>query len=65
MIFRIAEAAKRLGVHPNTLKNLERQGKIDVRRSWAGHRLFSEGDLEVLEEKLFSQHDLVKEADRK
>lgn len=60
MRIRIAEAAKRLGIHPETLRELERRGTILVRRDWAGHRVFSEDELKELETKLFNRKRTVK-----
>jgi len=42
---RITEAAKLVGVHPSTLRRLERRGLIAPRRTWAGHRRYTEADL--------------------
>jgi len=49
----VSEAAKRLRIHPNTLRDLENRGMIQVRRNWAGWRIYTESDLKALEEKLF------------
>jgi DNA-binding transcriptional MerR regulator len=38
---RITEAARQLGVHPDTLRNLERRGLIRVQRDWNGARRFT------------------------
>lgn len=46
--FRIAEAAQRVGVHPNTIRNLERRGLFTVPRDWSGQRRFSEADVQAL-----------------
>ncbi len=46
--FRIAEAAERVGVHPNTIRNLERRGLFTVPRDWSGQRRFSEADVQAL-----------------
>ena len=53
MNLRISEASKRLGVHPCTLRNLEKRGMIKVRRDWAGYRIYSESDLKFIVESLF------------
>jgi excisionase family DNA binding protein len=45
---RIKEAAKRLGVHPTTLVRLERRGLLHPARDWAGHRRFTQADIETL-----------------
>ena len=54
-MMRIGEAAKALGICPGTLRNIERRGVVRVTRDQAGHRRFSEADLQVLEQILFSQ----------
>ena len=46
--FRIAEAAQRVGVHPNTIRNLERRGLFTAPRDWSGQRRFSESDVQAL-----------------
>ena len=52
-LYRIAEAARLLGVHPDTLRNLERRGLMRARRDWAGARRYALGDLERLRALLF------------
>jgi len=52
--FLVSEAAKRLRIHPNTLRDLENRGMIlQVRRNWVGWRIYTESDLKAIEEKLF------------
>ena len=46
--FRISEAAKRVGVHWCTLRDLEKRGLIHPARSLSGHRLYSEQDLALI-----------------
>jgi len=60
MRMRISEAAKRLGLHPETLRSLERRGMISVKRDWAGHRIFSEQDLNEIESRLFNRKARVR-----
>ena len=60
MNIRISEAAKRIGVHPNTLRDLEKRGMITARRDWVGYRVFSEEDLAQIERKLFYRNQGVK-----
>ncbi len=60
MRIRITEAGRRLGMHPETLKELERRGEIHIRRDWANHRVFSEDELRELEMKLFNKKIRVK-----
>jgi len=50
---RIGELAKKLGVSPDTIRRLERRGVLVPDRDWAGHRRFSEADLERLRKELF------------
>jgi excisionase family DNA binding protein len=52
---RIGEAAKLLGVCRDTIRRLERLGKITPLRDWAGHRRFSEADVARLRTLLFGQ----------
>ena len=54
MNIRISEAAKQLGIHPNTLRVLEKRGLIAARRDWAGYRVYSEKELKEIEQRLFS-----------
>ena len=54
MNIRISEASKRLGVHPSTLRNLEKRGTITIRRDWAGWRIFSEQEIKRIEAILFN-----------
>ena len=54
MSIRISEASERLGVHPSTLRNLEKRGTITVRRDWAGWRIYSEDELATIKSILFN-----------
>jgi len=53
MIVRISEAAGKIGVHPSTLRNLEKRGLIRINRDWAGFRIFSENEIEQIRERIF------------
>ena len=55
MRIRIREAAQTLGISPDKIRDLERQGRLTIPRDCAGHRRFSEEDLQVLEQIFFSQ----------
>jgi len=57
VLMRIGDAARRLGVHRDTLKRLERKGLISFSRDWAGDRRVSEEDLCHLEGLLFPKRD--------
>ena len=46
----IGEAAAATGLHPNTIRRLERRGLIQPRRTWAGHRRFAQADIARLRE---------------
>lgn len=48
-VYRIGEVARRLGVSPSVLRLWERQGLVRPARTPAGYRLYSEGDLHVLD----------------
>lgn len=54
MNVRITEAARQVGVHPNTLRRLEKRGVIVARRDWVGHRFFSPEELKKIEKILFN-----------
>ena len=46
---RISDAAKYLGVSPNTLRNWQNAGKVEaVRHPVSGYRLFKRKDLDAL-----------------
>jgi DNA-binding transcriptional MerR regulator len=49
-VFRIHEAAEKLGIHINTIKSLEQRGIVQPERSLVGHRIFSERDLKRIRE---------------
>ncbi|MEM2647665.1 MAG: helix-turn-helix domain-containing protein, partial [Candidatus Bathyarchaeia archaeon] len=44
----LSEACKRLGVHPNTLRKWDRQGKVRVVRTVGGRRRIPESEVERL-----------------
>ena len=50
---KIGEAAKKIGVCPDTLRQLEKRGVFLARRDWCGHRDFSDEEVSQIEEKLF------------
>jgi len=47
---KIREAAQKVGVHENTIRNLERLGLIHPRRTLTGHRIFDEEILAKIKE---------------
>jgi MerR family transcriptional regulator, repressor of the yfmOP operon len=49
-MLRIGEAAERIGVSPSALRLWERQGLVRPTRSRGRYRLYSESDLERLQE---------------
>jgi DNA-binding transcriptional MerR regulator len=46
--YHTASAARRLGIHPQTLRRYEYQGKVSFARDEYGHRIFTENDLKQL-----------------
>jgi len=44
-LYRVGEASTILGVHPNTIRRWEKQGKIKTIRVGAGHRRVSESEI--------------------
>ena len=54
MLLRIGEVAKRLGIHPDTLRRLEQKKIIAFSRDWAGQRRIDEEMMEQIREILFS-----------
>ncbi len=52
---RIAEAARQLNVSAATIKRLERGGFFKAQRDWAGHRRFTEDDIQKLHALLFDR----------
>ncbi len=53
MNYRISEAARRLGIHPSTLRDLENRGLISARRDWANYRVYSDPEIKEIEKTLF------------
>jgi DNA-binding transcriptional MerR regulator len=51
--FFVTEAAKKLGIHPSTLRDLENRGMIQVQRNWSGWRVYSEGQIQDLKRILY------------
>lgn len=45
---RIGEVARLIGVHANTIRNLERRGLLHPARDWTGTRRFTEEDVATL-----------------
>ena len=43
---RIKEFCKRLGIHRTTALKLEERGLLRPKRDWAGHRRFTDDDLQ-------------------
>ena len=58
MNIRISEAARQLGVHPSTLRNLEKRGIIRTQRDWVGYRVYTETEIENISEILFPKKKL-------
>ena len=48
--FRIKEVSEMTGVHPQTLRNWEREGLINPIRISGNHRLYTPNDIEQIEE---------------
>ena len=51
--FFVTEAAKKLGIHPSTLRDLENRGMIQVQRNWSGWRIYSKDQIQVLKKILY------------
>jgi putative resolvase len=47
-VFRIAQAAKLIGVHPNTLRRWEREGKLKPARTLGGERRYTTEEINKL-----------------
>ena len=43
--YTVAEAAKRLHCHPNTVKRLEKRLNIKVKRDYRNYRMYSKEDI--------------------
>jgi excisionase family DNA binding protein len=55
--FRINEVAKLLGVHANTIRNLERTKAFVAIRDRAGQRRFTHENVETLRAIFYPQHE--------
>ena len=55
--FRIAEAAKALGIHPGSIRRAERLGRIPRarREPVSGQRVYTEQDVQALRERLYGR----------
>ena len=49
-IYHITRAAKKVGLHPQTLRDYERKGWIVFKRDDCGNRVLDEGDLTKVRE---------------
>ncbi len=56
--FSISAVAKMFSVHQQTIRLYEKQGLIDPKRSSGNTRLFSENDIDQLEEIIYLTHQL-------
>lgn len=56
--FSISAVAKMFSVHQQTIRLYEKQGLITPERSAGNTRLFSEGDIDRLEEVIYLTHEL-------
>jgi len=52
-IYFVTEAAKRLGIHPSTLRDIENRGLIQVQRNWVGWRVYPESQIEEIKKVLY------------
>ena len=52
-IYLVTQAAKKLGIHPSTLRDLENRGLIQVQRNWVGWRVYPESQIETIKEVLY------------
>uniref|UniRef100_UPI0006D2A0EF MerR family transcriptional regulator n=1 Tax=Clostridium sp. NkU-1 TaxID=1095009 RepID=UPI0006D2A0EF len=50
VFFNIKEVAQKIGVVPATIRNWEKQGLFEVKRSENGYRIFDYSDIEKLQE---------------
>ena len=53
-LLRVKEAADILGVKPASVRQLERRGTLRAVRDWAGHRRFSQDEVEDLSQRLLA-----------
>jgi DNA-binding transcriptional MerR regulator len=54
MLRRVKEAADRMGLKPASLRQLEREGLLHPVRDWAGHRRFSDTEIDRVRAELVS-----------
>jgi len=59
---RITDFARRLGVSVDTVRRLERQRILSPLRDWAGHRRYSQTDLERAEHHIFRTWAIARRA---
>jgi DNA-binding transcriptional MerR regulator len=55
MVFWITKAAKRAGVHANTLRELDKKGFLKIKRDHNGYRIFTGADIEEIKKLLYSE----------
>lgn len=51
--FYVGQAAKLLGIHPSTLRDLENRGMIEVQRNWSGFRIYTLDQINELKKILY------------
>lgn len=59
--FRTAEAARRLGIHPQTLRAWEKGGVIDIAPRRRGQRVYTPEDLMRIRDSVISSGSQVRE----
>lgn len=52
-VFRIAAAAREIGVSIGTLRELERRGLFKIPRDWSGQRVFTAEEIEEVRRTIF------------
>jgi DNA-binding transcriptional MerR regulator len=52
---RIMEFSRAIGVSPDTVRKLERKGVLASRRDWAGHRRYTDEDVDRARATLFGE----------
>lgn len=45
---RIGDVARRVGIHPSTIRKFEQRGLLTPARDWAGQRRFTDKDVAAL-----------------
>jgi len=63
-LVRIGEVAEETGLHVSTIRRLEQRGLLHPRRDWAGHRRFSEAEVERLRRLLGIKDNRVRRRER-